>query len=253
MPYKIDLSSINKKNNIKSTNDNPQKSLIKNIEPEKPKIPEIPTNILHDKIPTKKPKSIKPKETSIVLSELERSKKIKLLELYVAEFPDKLEKYKNHKFNKCTDQQLINFKSEFDKAACSSNNLHWGVSISQQALQVYEMIGKMGGLEINGIAKMGYSEEWIKNIKAVCLKYLDGGITFIEPEHQLLFMIFQQTLLLHYLNTTNVNKELPENVASNNEISKSNNNAGEFSDGEVVSPIRIKLELQQLTKEYGDL
>lgn len=246
---KIDLSSINKKHNGIVTE---KKIIKKNINEKAPTnmdlIPKQQFNAKPDK-PTHIKKSLKSGATkatkpsknipdAIKLSENDRAKKIKLLELYVIEFPEELSKYKNHNFKKCTDQQLVELKDDFDKCVCSKNNLHWGVNISQKALEIYEMVGKMSGLEVDGISKLGSDPEWIKNIKAVCLKYLDGGITIVEPEHQLLFMLIQNTMTLHYLNSSKI---APVKIPS------VENNVNESS------PIAIKLELNQVNNEYSDI
>lgn len=203
---KIDLSSINKKYNKKKDPIPvvPQTKPVK-IHDKKSAIKE-----LHKPIKIKNHES--KKEPTIQLSENDKYKKIKVLELYVAEFPMELVKYQKYNFNKCTDQQLVDLKTEFDKNISSKNNLHWGVSASQQALLIYEQICKFSGLEVDGISKLGHDPEWIKNVKAVCLKYLDNNITTIEPEHQLLFMLFQQTMTLHYLNTSLPAKKPVEKV-----------------------------------------
>jgi hypothetical protein len=172
-------------------------------------------------------------------------KKVKLLELYIIEFPEELQKYKNINFNKCSDQQLIEYKTLFDKSANSTNNLDWGVNISQQALKIYETIGKIGGLEIEGISKLGTDPNWIRNIKALSLKYMDGGITFIEPEHQLLFMVFQNTMMLHYLNTTEKGKPIQQNASCpfNNDASPGNNTFNNIDAN----------ELSKINQVYSDI
>jgi len=239
---KLDLSSINKKYVKIDTKPNIDKNkkdvkiytkkddkhienLIKEIK--KDKKDKIEKDVLSNiKLEDKKPE----------LSDLDRSKKIKLLELYLIEFPDKLDKYKNENFYKKTDEELIELKKIFEKSVSSTNNLNFGVSISQQALAIYEYIGKLGGLEIDGISKLGQSEEWVKNIKALSLKYMDGGITFIEPEHKLIFMLFQNTLMLHYINTT----EKP--LQQDNKVSLSQ-----------VSSIEKKLRVNDISSSYNDL
>jgi len=236
---KIDLSTINKKYVLKEINDLPiagNKKPVKIHHPKPDKAPE-------KKKTKEKPKSIKfqplekANEPNVHLSDVEKYKKIKVLELYVAEFPNELCKYQRYDFNKCSDQKLIDLKNEFDKNISSKNNLHWGVSASQQALIVYEQICKLSGLEVDGISKLGQDPEWIKNVKAVCLKYLDNNITTIEPEHQLLFMLFQHTMTLHYLNTS-----LPETKKT---IKK-----------EVEKVPDIEIDLDKITKindEYIDI
>lgn len=232
---KIDLTSINKKY-VKP--DPPSNTHIKKpIQQPKPKKDVFPKKM--DKAIVKAPKKEIPQAA---LSDLDRSKKIKLLELYVMEFPDDLAKYKSYKFNKCDDAKLIELKKEFDKSVCSKNNLHWGVSVSQQALQIYELLCKMGGLDVDGIAKLGYNEEWIKNVKAICLKYLDGGITMVEPEHQLLFMLFQNTMTLHYLNTSTPKKDDAITSSKNSEI-----------DENKMSSTEIKLTMNSLNRDFEDL
>ncbi len=237
---KIDLSSIKKSNNkvIPSVPKQIAEVIQKPIEAiQKPPIqPKQPKQKYAKPI-----KPIQEKVTTEKMSDLERNKKIKLLDLYVAEFPDELKKYSNVKFDKCSDQQLLDHKNNFDRDLNSTSNLSVGVSVSQQALKIYEELGSFVGLEIKGISKLGYDETWIKNIKAVCLKYMDGGINIIEPEHQLLFMLIQNSLALHYLNTSTVNKKtMIQQDASYTEVPKK-------------SPIEMKLELNQINGSYSDI
>lgn len=240
----IDLSSINKKYNKIPSNDVPLKSKVPKPKIKEPQvIKEVQPPAPKKAVKTKIPKPDLPKnETQIELSDIERVKKIKVLELYVTEFPDKLEKFKNTNFNKCSNAELIEYKEQFDKSIGTTNNLEWSVSISKQALHLYEMVGRMGGLEINGISKLGDDPNWSKNIKALCLKYLDGGVTLIEPEHQLLFMLFQNTLMLHYLNTSEV-AQLPP-VQQANQVSEE-----EKKSNDIVT----KLEIQNLNREFEDI
>jgi hypothetical protein len=205
---KIDLSSINKK----YAKPIPEKPTIKESPRHSSKTAKLPPKTKRTKkksqlnLKKELPQHPVQNDMQVTLSDIDRSKKIKLLELYVIQFPYELDKYKNKDFSKCTDQELIELKKQFDKQVSTKNNLHWGVSASQQALHIYEMLCKMSGLEVEGISKLGYDENWIKNVKAICLKYLDGGITTIEPEHQLLLMLLQNTLTLHYLNSSTPQK-----------------------------------------------
>jgi hypothetical protein len=233
MPNKIDLSSIKKKNTkpIEIIDKKPDL---------KPKITPVP-KFVHQKDqikiyePPKQIKQTKPKKPKmeiVALSENERAKKVKLLELYCMEFPDELAQYKNKNWNKCSDNELIEYKKIFDKSVTSSNSLNWAVTGSQQALRIYEMLGNLAGLQIQGISELGKQEEWVKNIKAICLKYMDGGIKFVEPEHQILFLLVQQTLTLHYINTS---PKLPQLNEESNII---NNKTS---------------ELQEINQQYNDL
>jgi hypothetical protein len=187
------------------------------------------------------------KEISTKLTDLEKTKKIKLLELYQIEFPDELQKYQTIKFAKCSDEELIRYKEIFEKNISSTNNLDWGGSISQQTLQLYEVLGKMGGLEINGISKLGRTSEWQKLVKAVLMKHINAGVTFYEPENQLIFLLIKESLTLHILNSMN------KPVQSN----KTETDIDEFANRTLITKQNIitsaKLELRKLNKEFEDI
>jgi hypothetical protein len=190
---KIDLSSISKKNNPVIQSDSLKtrpKKITKNVKAIKQQnISSITKSLKEKKI------KIEPEDKiSVKLTDLERAKKIKLLELYQIEFPDELQKYSSIKFAKCSDEELIKYNELFQKNVSFTNNLDWGVSISQQALQLYETLDKMGGLEINGISKLGGTPEWKKSVKTVLMKHMDAGVTFYEPENQLIFLIIKESL-----------------------------------------------------------
>ena len=87
-----------------------------------------------------------------------------------------------------------------------------GVNMSQQLLTIYEYVGtNFVGLEIEGISKMGQTDEWRDNVKALCLRYMSTPVSHIEPEHKLMFMLISNTLMLHQINTAN-NKALPTQI-----------------------------------------
>jgi hypothetical protein len=181
------------------------------------------------------------------LTDLEKAKKIKLLELYQIEFPDELQKYTSIKFEKCSDEELVKYNEIFQQNVSSTNYLDWGVSISQQALQLYEALSKIGGLEINGISKLGRTPEWKKSVKAILMKHMDAGVTFHEPENQLIFLIIKEILTLHMLNSMN---KLVESGKTEKVID-------EFANATVITKKNIttsaKLELRELSKEFEDI
>ena len=94
-----------------------------------------------DKATTSKPSTYKPSPQSIPetppLSEYERLKKIKILELYRLEFDsDKLGANSKKNFSKCSDEQLDEIKKEFDYNVGTSSNLQMGVNMFQQLLTI---------------------------------------------------------------------------------------------------------------------
>lgn len=238
---KIDLSSINKKHV------QPKNKIEKPPPQPKPPVKEtaittIP-KVLKNK-PVKKPIKEAVAEKPTTLSPLDRTKKIKLLELYVIEFPQQLEKYKSKDFNKCTDQQLIEYQDIFGKSVSSSNNLGMCVTASQQALFLYEQVGQLAGLNIAGISTLGQSEEWQKNVKALCLKYLDSGIiTAAEPENRLAFMLFQNSLALHMMNSAA--KNAPKRITQQDEFTQ--------DAVPINQPAKPTSDLGKLNTEYADI
>jgi hypothetical protein len=241
---KIDLSSITKKNNLITPTGS---SKIKSVQvPPKQQIKPATLALIEF---SKLEKPVKQKINKLTienipkLTDLERAKRIKLLELYQIEFPEELQKYQTIKFAKCSDEELIRYKEIFEKNVSFTNNLDWGVSISQQALQLYEALGKMGGLEINGISKLGGTPEWKKSIKAVLMKYMDAGVTFYEPENQLIFLLIKESLTLHMLNSMNKPIQPKRNIKVESDKEQPKHTLS----------IGTKLELKELNKEFNDL
>lgn len=253
---KIDLSSI--KNTHRTVAKN--KDFDKKIEP-------IEKQKNNKKIPRARPiekpdKTSKNDNKNIKLTELERQKKIKLLELYILDFPEELSKYKKINFHKCADWQLVEYKEKFDQCLAASNNLEVIVGASREGLKLYEMIGKTAGLKIDGIHTIGNQKEWEKNVKATALKYMDGSvIQFSEPENKLAFMIVQNTLMLHYLNSQNI----PSNEQNNQTQSIDNKPENTEANKPMVSsykPIGDRgnnqnneqdSKLHELNTEYNDI
>lgn len=106
---KIDLSSINKKH-VKPVPKQPIKHIEKVVKaPEKVPQPVIKA----PKVKAPKPaKEVKEEPKKVQMTELDRQKSIKLLELYILDFPEELAKYKNINFNKCNDAKLVEYKEE---------------------------------------------------------------------------------------------------------------------------------------------
>jgi hypothetical protein len=75
---------------------------------------------------------------------------------------------------------------------------------------------------------------------------MDAGVTFYEPENQLIFLIIKESLTLHMLN--NMNKPIESN--------KIEPVIDEFANATITKQnitTSTKLELRELNKEFEDI
>jgi hypothetical protein len=82
------------------------------------------------------PVKVKPKEEEkeeMQLTENQRDKLIALLNMYIAEFPEKLGKYKGKNFHKMKDNELIEY-TMFHKEVSTSNNLNMAIDATGKLL-----------------------------------------------------------------------------------------------------------------------
>jgi hypothetical protein len=260
---KIDLRSIQNKNNIEKPVIEKPKAIEKPITYEKT----MPKPIFNDKttvqdlmksikqIPIKKTSMTKPIKETIPEVELpkdfDREKQIKVLELYRMEFPKKLSNFTNKKFEKCSDQELISLRKTFDDRVTSNSNIQVGVTMAEKALMLYEYVCvNYANLDITGISELSKQEEWVDNVKALCLKYMSTPITNVSPENKLAFLLISNSIMLHQINTTN--KEVG-NIEATPQQATSQQAPTESK--QVVDPVVMKLQLNNINtnQKYQDL
>lgn len=189
------------------------------------------------------------------LTESEKTKLIGLLHLYIAEFPDKLNKYKGKNFYKMSDKDLLDIKDMFKKEVTTSNNLTMAVEASIKMLELYEFTCCNFGVNIKGVSKIGESEEYKQTVKAVILKYFDNSlISNVEPEYKLAYLIISNSLICHQLNSMNETTAQINNIEkpliTNNKVENTKvNNISEDEDAKKLK----ELQLRNLNDKYNDL
>lgn len=136
------------------------------------------------------------------LTNEQRTKMIALLNLYVANFPEKLHKYKNKNFNNLNNSELIETKKQIQNEVTTSNNLNMICESSGKLLELYEFICcNYLDINIKGVSKLSDSNEYKECIKALLLKYLgDSLISNVEPEYKLCYLILSSSIMAHASN-----------------------------------------------------
>lgn len=232
----IDLSSIQNKN-IKPMHKKPFPEKTKE-KPIKNPINQTNEKPLRDDIPEK-------------LDAEQRMKKIKVLELYKMEFPDKLKGYKS-KFDNMTDKELCETHKQFQYQVSTTNNLTMATEASKKALLMYEYVCcNMFDINIQGISKLGESDEFRETIKAICLQYIDSPISHVDPVNKALFMVISNSLILHQVNSMNAVSQTEGNTQQpliNNQQPSSQQNNSSIADN-----MTMKLEMNRINNIYSDL
>lgn len=154
------------------------------------------------------------------LNENERNKQECVIRLYIAEFNEKLGKYKSKKLEKLNDDELLEFKSQIQNEITQSNSLGLLTESSKKLLDIYEYIGTSAGLNIKGVAnQLKHSEEYNNCVKAILLKYAgESLISNISPEAKLLFILFQSSMICHANNELLNSKKIIKNIEKDNEL-----------------------------------
>lgn len=230
---KIDLSSIQNKPQA------PKKNVAPKQLPPSPRLEKKHPPQPEYKIP-KQPKPAKIVKS--VTDDYDRLKKIKVLELYKMEFPEKLKAYKSKKLDNLSHEELDELKTKFEYDVSSSSNIGMVVSASNQFLYVYENVGQLAGLEIEGISKMSGTEEWEDTIKALALKYLSCPISQIPPEYKLFFMLLSNTLILHQTNSARKERTKVEGETASLQPVQTE-----------ADMMAQKLKVQNINSKYSDL
>lgn len=251
----IDLSSIkNKKRNTEnSLPDNLQKKT--HIEKkEKLGIPQKVKNSLLNKNSIQKEvvKNLvtisQPSLTEIgpekPLTPHQRDKHIAILNLYCAEFPEKLSKYKNKQFNKMSDAELREYRTTMQKEVTTSSSLGMITEQSKKALELYEyFMVNYADINIRGVSKLGDSQEYKDCVKAVLLKYMsDSLVSVVEPEYRLAYLVISTSIMAHANNNLNESQQKLNIVETKVQVP-------DPPSSQVVK----NLEVQQINYKYSDL
>lgn len=155
------------------------------------------------------------------LNENERNKQECVIRLYIAEFNEKLGKYKSKKLEKLNDDELLEFKSQIQNEITQSNSLGLLTESSKKLLDVYEYImNDYAGLNVKGVAnQLKNNEEYNNCVKAILLKYAgESLISNISPEAKLLFILFQSSMICHANNELLNSKKIIKNIEKDNEL-----------------------------------
>jgi hypothetical protein len=149
------------------------------------------------------PESITP------LTPHQRDKRIAILSLYCAEFPEKLSKYKSKQFSKMSNAELIEYQTMMQKEITTSSSLGIITEQSKKALKLYEyFMVNYAEINIYGVSKLGDSQEYKDCIKAVLLKYMsDSLVSVVEPEYCLAYLVISSSIMAHANNSLNENQQ----------------------------------------------
>lgn len=190
----------------------------------------------------------------VVMNEYDKNKTIALLNLYIAEFPEKLSKYKNKNFNNMKDKELIELKDVFHREVTSSNQLGVAVEASKKALQLYEFTCcNLLDVNIKGASKVGDSDEWAQAVKACALRHMDSMTLQTEPEYKLMFLILTSSLMAHQNNTLHQTKETINSIETKTNIVQQ---PVHQSVNPIISEqddIIKKLKLKDINNKFSDL
>jgi|ERR1700761_3048714 len=207
----IDLSSIQrKKNNTDKTNIVakpieyviPTQSTVK----ESKSLDVIPQVINSDSVlnnKAKKPKDKKSKSPETKNDEINEKKKLSLiLKFYLLEFPDKLEMFKNTKFNNMSSEELIEIRNQMDDVLSNRSNLKQTEMIVHSGIRMFELAATtVTPIKCEGLSNLVLKDpECLDSIKHIALKHMSQ--TTVKPEAQLFYKILTNMYLLHNINTS---------------------------------------------------
>jgi hypothetical protein len=222
----IDLSSIKNK---KRNKENLEYKQIQVEQRRKLDVPRKAKNTLVDKNEVEKEvhKNLVPlpssSETCLECTPLmphQRDKRIAILNLYCAEFPEKLSKYKSKQFSKMSDAELIKLQTMMQKEITTSSSLGMITKQSKKALELYEyFMVNYAEINIRGISKLGDSQEYKDCVKAVLLKYMsDFLVSVVKPECRL---VISSSIMAHANNSLNENQQRVNIVESKAQVPES--------------------------------
>jgi hypothetical protein len=113
-------------------------------------------------------------------------------------------------------------------------------------------------VNIKEISKLGEFQEYKDYVKAILMKYFDNSlISCVEPEYKLAYLIINNTLICHQLNSIelNTNKVKVITTKSDNLLLPNNNNNIIDNVSEIdESTVKIKeMMLKDVNMKYSDL
>ena len=143
------------------------------------------------------PTPIIPPKTSLIIPSADRSKIIAKLNLYIDTFPEKVGK-RHGNFDKMSDEELVAAEVNFKSLVNSGNHLNAVVTMSQQALSLYEFVlVNMMDVPVAGVSKVGQTPEWKEAMQALALKHMDSLTFQTEPEMKLLYLLFMHSAVAY--------------------------------------------------------
>lgn len=200
---RIDLSSIRRKK------PEPQAQ-------EKPNI-DIPNNVMDKKfindvkeiskaMNKTKPENIKPnkdiKESQD--AQIDKRRIILILQFYLLEFPDKLEAYKNIKFDKKSIEELSEIRAQMDGIISSKSNLKQTQMLVTSGIRMVEFATTYATpIKCEGLSSAMINDpDVIDDIKHIALKRMSCVST--EPEMRLAYKLVSNMMLMHNVNSVHV-------------------------------------------------
>jgi hypothetical protein len=249
----FNIDRILNENMIKGINMN-------NVRPELP----LHTNNNLSLVPQTKKKKKKKKKNKIKEKKsddesIDRRRLILILQFYVVEFPEKLKSFKNTKFEKLSEDELINLKNEFDfiiGAKCNVRSTQYAIT---QGIKLLETVCvNFTPLNVNGLANAVEDDDFRDDCKHLALKYMT--LIKTEPEHRIAYKILTSALLLHQINSLKKNNiqqdEASDFFNKNAEEVPSSFNKSEEEQINVDKPKQVEIsyeELQKINSKFNDL
>lgn len=228
---------------VQNTELNPIPKPIKNKPTKEPKQDFTPKQIkedTHDNETTK-------------LTEQERNKLIALLNMYLAEFPEKLKQYKQKNLNKMGDSELQEMKKVFQREVSTSNSLNMAVEMSGKALELYEfLMTDYMGVNIKGISNLQKDEEYRNCMKALLLKYMSSSlVSQVEPKMKLAYLVISNSLICHQINSLQKLQHKTQHIESQHKPQQTPQiEPKQISEGDKIIK---ELEIRNINNKYSDL
>ncbi len=201
----IDLSGIQykpKKNliNNKKVSEKQPVSKVYNPEIEKEYIQKIAQKKMTVSKPIVKKNTVK-KDVADTVEEEKNRIRLKLnVEMYLNEFPEKLNTFKAIKLEKQSVGELSDILKQINFTLANKSVVKGGVQLITGGIQAYEFfLVNFTPINATGITKMCCSDpDVLDDIKHITLKHCN--LTSTEPEQRLLFKLLTTTWALHNLN-----------------------------------------------------
>lgn len=146
---------------------------------------------------------------------MDKQRLILILKFYVLEFKDKLSEYKNVDFEQMEYNQLKELRKEFDTILSCKSSIKATQTMILNSIRMIEMMATtFTPIQCQGLSTIMCNDEDVKeDIKHISLKHL--AMAQIDPEIRLGYKMLQNILLLHNLNSSQINVQSKPNEKLN--------------------------------------